>query len=161
DAYDSVGYDFSGTREFDALNGYRSTSFLTVPLTLQGSEIFGALQLINRLDPAHGQVVPSDTAIRSFVEALSSLAPAVLYSRKLVETQRNLVLEQRRLVNSMIQLVAGAVDAKSPYTGAHCARVPIIADMVAKEAEATTEGPLASFSFSTEADREAFRMAAW
>ena len=32
DAYASVEFDFSGTRKFDAKTGYRSTSFLTVPM---------------------------------------------------------------------------------------------------------------------------------
>ena len=34
DAYDPpAGFDFSGPRAFDARTGYRSRSFLTVPLT--------------------------------------------------------------------------------------------------------------------------------
>ncbi|MDZ7685841.1 MAG: hypothetical protein U5O39_13245 [Gammaproteobacteria bacterium] len=32
DAYDSTKFDFSGTRKFDEGTGYRSKSFLTVPL---------------------------------------------------------------------------------------------------------------------------------
>ena len=32
DAYDADGFDFSGTRRFDASTGYRSRSFLTVPM---------------------------------------------------------------------------------------------------------------------------------
>src|SRR5512142_1748527 len=32
DAYTAEGFDFSGTKKFDAANDYRSTSFLTVPM---------------------------------------------------------------------------------------------------------------------------------
>ena len=32
DAYSEAGFDFSGTRMFDAQTGYRSQSFLTIPM---------------------------------------------------------------------------------------------------------------------------------
>jgi HAMP domain-containing protein len=45
DAYQEPNFDFSGTREFDEMNGYRSRSFLTVPLSLQGGRIIGPCSL--------------------------------------------------------------------------------------------------------------------
>ncbi|MEQ1813413.1 MAG: GAF domain-containing protein, partial [Candidatus Nitrotoga sp.] len=47
DAYAAEGYDFSGTRAFDHKTGYRSTSFLTVPMMNHENETIGVLQLIN------------------------------------------------------------------------------------------------------------------
>ena len=47
DAYTAEGFDFSGTRKFDKKTGYRSQSFLTVPMKNHENEIIGVLQLIN------------------------------------------------------------------------------------------------------------------
>ncbi|MFZ9152134.1 MAG: GAF domain-containing protein, partial [Burkholderiales bacterium] len=47
DAYTEAGFDFSGTKNFDKKTGYRSTSFLTVPMKNHEEEIIGVLQLIN------------------------------------------------------------------------------------------------------------------
>ena len=52
DAYLTEGFDFSGTRKFDEKTGYRSKSFLTVPMKNHENEIIGVLQLINAIDPA-------------------------------------------------------------------------------------------------------------
>ena len=41
---------------------------------------------------------------------------------------------QEALLNSFIKLIAGAIDAKSPYTGGHCQRVPEITSLLAKAA---------------------------
>eukprot|EP01034_Spumella_vulgaris_P004209 gene4209-5372_t len=47
DAYSAEGFDFSGTRSFDARTGYRSQSFLTVPMKNHDHELIGVLPLIN------------------------------------------------------------------------------------------------------------------
>ena len=51
DAYTAEGFDFSGTRAFDSKTGYRSKSFLTVPMRNHEHETIGVLQLINAQDP--------------------------------------------------------------------------------------------------------------
>ena len=53
DAYTEEGFDFSGTRNFDKKTGYRSKSFLTVPMKNHENEIIGVLQLINCSGPGH------------------------------------------------------------------------------------------------------------
>lgn len=78
DAYDAAGFDFAGTRAFDQRTGYRSTSFLAVPLKNAAGHVIGVLQLINALDPASGAVVPFDAEIVPVVESLSTLAAAAL-----------------------------------------------------------------------------------
>jgi len=48
DAYDETDrFDFSGTRGFDERTGYRSQSFLTVPMGDHEGAIIGVRQLIN------------------------------------------------------------------------------------------------------------------
>ncbi len=154
DAYNEQDYDFSGTRKFDAASGFRSTSFLTVPLRPRGGAIIGAIQLINAMDRETGQIIPFSPEIQRFIEALCAGAATALSNRDLVE-------QQKALFESMIKLIAGAIDAKSPYTGGHCERVPEIAMMLAQEAQNVTEGPLASFTFDSEAELRAFRIGAW
>ena len=41
DACAAQGFDFSGTRQFDARTGYRSRSFLTVPMKNHEGEVIG------------------------------------------------------------------------------------------------------------------------
>ena len=154
DAYDETGFDFTGTKKFDGANNYRSMSFLTVPLRPRGGEVIGAMQLINAIDPESGSIIPFTPEIQRFVEALAAGAATALYNRDLIETQK-------KLFEAMIQLVAGAIDAKSPYTGGHCARVPVIAQMLADKAQEVTQGPLAGFRFESEQEQRAFRIGAW
>ncbi|MGH7788650.1 MAG: GAF domain-containing protein [Candidatus Binatia bacterium] len=78
DAYRAEGFEFSGTMAFDQLSGYRSTSFLTVPLRNAAQRVIGVLQLINATDPVSGAVVPFDPCTVPVVESLSSLAAAAL-----------------------------------------------------------------------------------
>lgn len=80
DAYTMRGFDFSGTREFDLKTGYRSKSFLTVPLKNDQGRVIGVLQLINARDPDTHAVIPFDPRLERMVESLSSLAAAALES---------------------------------------------------------------------------------
>ena len=138
DAYDAEGFDFSGTRRFDASTGYRSKSFLTLPLRNHEATVIGVLQLINAT-ASDGGIVPFDRDIQHLLEALASFAAIAI-------TNEQLLTAQKTLFTAFIQVVAQAVDAKSPYTGGHCQRVPVIARLLAEAACAETEGPLAAFT---------------
>jgi len=69
--------------------------------------------------------------------------------------------EQKELVESIIRLIAQAIDDKSPYTAGHCARVPQLALMIAQAAERATDGPFKDFRFQSEDEMTEFRIAAW
>jgi len=58
DAYTTDGFDFSGTKRYDAKHGYRSQSFLTVPMRNHDDEIIGVLQLINAKHRVTGAIIP-------------------------------------------------------------------------------------------------------
>lgn len=152
DAYSAEGFDFCGTRKFDARTGYRSCSFLTVPMKNHEGEIIGVLQLIN----AHGQgadnVVPFSSVAQRFAESLASQAAIAL-------TNRQLIQQLEALFEALIKLINLAIDEKSPYTGGHCQRVPELTMMLADAVDATTEGPLADFRL-TDKDRHELRIAA-
>ncbi len=151
DAYQAEGFDFSGTREFDQKTGYRSKSFLTVPMKNHEGEIIGVLQLINAKDGNTGDIVAFSEADQKLAEALASQAAVALTNGQLIDQ-----LEQ--LFESFINLINAAIDDKSPYTAGHCQRVPALTMMLAEAVNETTEGPLADFSM-TNKDRYELRIA--
>lgn len=141
DAYTEAGFDFSGTRKFDAKTGYRSTSFLTVPMKNHENEIIGVLQLINSIDPVTGGIISFDDADQSLAESLASQAAIAL-------TNRQLISQLEGLFESFINLINLAIDEKSPYTAGHCQRVPELTMMIAEAVNATHTGALADFHMS-------------
>lgn len=151
DAYSAEGFDFSGTRTFDARTGYRSQSFLTVPMKNHDHELIGVLQLINTLDPFTGEVTAFSEADQGLAESLASQAAIAL-------TNRLLITQLERLFESFVNLINLAIDEKSPYTGGHCQRVPALTMMLAEAVNATDEGPLAGFHM-TDRDRYELKMA--
>jgi HD-GYP domain-containing protein (c-di-GMP phosphodiesterase class II) len=152
DAYVAKGFDFTGTRNFDERTGYRSQSFLTVPMRNHEGEIIGVLQLINAHMPTHEVVVPFSEADQRLAESLASQAAIAL-------TNRQLLRQLEVLFESFIQLINSAIDDKSPYTGEHCQRGPELTMMLAEAAHEATEGPLADFVL-TDRDRYELRIAA-
>ncbi|MCK9283313.1 MAG: GAF domain-containing protein [Rhodocyclaceae bacterium] len=141
DAYTEAGFDFSGTRKFDERTGYRSRSFLTVPMKNHESEIIGVLQLINSRPPGADNVVPFSAADQRLAESLASQAAIAL-------TNRQLISQLETLFESFISLINLAIDEKSPYTGGHCQRVPALTMMIAEAVNDTANGPLANFHMS-------------
>lgn len=118
-----------------------------IPLLDRARESVGVLALFQ---PGAGR--PS-TEHLAFVEALSGTAAVA------IETQR--LLEARKaLLDAFIRLVAGAIDAKSHYTGGHCERVPELTLMLARAACDAKDGPYRDFSLSDE-DWEAVQIASW
>ena len=96
---------------------------------------------------------PPEPARVAFCRALSGNAAVALETR-------GLIAAQKALFESFIQLIADAIDAKSPYTGGHCARVPELARLLADAACGARSGPYANFQLS-ELDREALHLASW
>ncbi len=141
DAYQAEGFDFSGTRKFDERTGYRSQSFLTVPMKNHENAVIGVLQLINATDPDSGRVTPFSAADQRLAESLASQAAIAL-------TNRQLIIQLEKLFESFIQLINVAIDEKSPYTGGHCERVPVLTMMLAEAVNETKNGPLADFGMS-------------
>lgn len=151
DAYKAEGFDFSGTKGFDKKSGYRSTSFLAVPMRNHENEIIGVVQLINSMDRNTGSVVAFSRQEQSLLESLSSQAAIAL-------TNRRLIKQMEDLFESFITLINTAIDDKSPYTGGHCERVPELTMMLADAVTNTAVGPLKDFVM-TERDRYELKIA--
>ena len=153
DVYSETRFDMSGTRRFAEESGYRTVSMITIPLSPRKGEVTGLLQYVNAMDDS-GKIIPFSRTIGGFMEALASQSAVALENFNLLDAQK-------ALMDSMIRLVAGAIDTKSPYTGGHCERVPELAFMLAEEAEKVDSGPLADFRFRSDEEWREFRVGAW
>jgi len=164
--YVANGFDFSGTRNFDKQTGYRSTSFLTIPMENHEGEIIGVLQLLNAQVRSNvetndhtdgykhnglGKVIAFTPEDQRLAESLASQAAIAL-------TNRMLITQLEMLFESLIQLINTAIDDKSPYTGGHCERVPALTMMIADAASSAANGPLAGF-YMNERDRYELKIA--
>jgi len=139
DAYSNDdNFDFSGTMVFDQRTGYRSQSFLTVPMRNHEGDVIGVLQLINARRPNTTEVVAFSHADQHLAESLASQA-AIALSNRLLLTQLETLFE------AFIGLINLAIDEKSHYTGGHCQRVPELTMMLAEAADQVKEGTLADF----------------
>jgi HD-GYP domain-containing protein (c-di-GMP phosphodiesterase class II) len=115
------------------------------------NEIIGVLQLINPRDDRTGEIVTFSSADQRLAESLASQAAVAL-------TNRLLINQLEELFESFIGMINTAIDEKSPYTGGHCQRVPLLTMMLAEAAAETQEGPLADFTMS-ERDRYELKLA--
>jgi HD-GYP domain-containing protein (c-di-GMP phosphodiesterase class II) len=152
DRHEDNQFDFSGAQKFDDSTGYNSVSFLTIPMKDHKGKMIGALQLINALDH-HGNTIPFTYQNALLVKSLASQAAVAL-------TNKHLIDELEQLFESFIELIAGAIDEKSPYTGGHCRRVPELTIMINEALDANTKGPLKDFKMS-ENDRYELKIASW
>lgn len=153
DAYNTQGYDFSGTYEFDKSTGYHSQSFLAVPMKNHENDVVGVLQLINAKSVDSSEIIPFSEEDQHLVESLASQAAVAISNKQLIESWNN-------LFNSFVQLIATAIDEKSPHTSGHCKRLPVITMSLADAAHNTQEGVLKEFLMNDD-DRYELEVAAW
>ncbi|MEP9349565.1 HD domain-containing phosphohydrolase [Xanthobacter sp. KR7-225] len=121
---------------------------LVLPLTDRQSDTLGLLVLEHPRDVPHG-----GAEFRAFAERLSGALSSAIETRRLIEAQR-------KVLDGFVHLVADAVDAKSPYTGGHCRRVPELATMIVDRMTQEQEGPFKDFRLNAE-ERHAFHLGAW
>jgi HD-GYP domain-containing protein (c-di-GMP phosphodiesterase class II) len=110
------------------------------------NEIIGVLQLTNAQNRLTQEVAPFSEEDRRLLETLASQAAVALSKNKLVE-------DFKKLFDSLIELIAKAIDEKSPYTGDHCRRVPDLTMMLAEAVRNKKDGVFKDFTFSYENGR--------
>ena len=120
---------------------------VAIPLRERNGERVGVLVLF-----MHEAEIPNGERL-AFAEALSGTAAVAIETQLLVESRKD-------LLDSFIRLVAGAIDAKSPYTGGHCQRVPELTLMLARAACDAQAGPYKDFQLN-EQQWEALQIASW
>lgn len=153
DVYSEPVYRFEGPKNYDRMTGYRTRSILGVPMKDHEDQIIGVVQLINPLHPLTGEVVPFSAQDQSLIQSLASQAAVAINNVRLIA-------ETEALFDSFVQVMATAIDERSPYTGGHIRRVAEMAMAVAHSINTCQEGPLGPRQFDEDQLNE-LRIAAW
>ena len=127
-------------------------ALVAVPLRNRQNEAIGVLCLLYRFDEQDAQYGDRSAQI-AFMHALSGFAAVSIESRHLLKMQE-------ALLDAFIKLIAGAIDAKSPYTGGHCQRVPALTKMLARAACESKAPTFADYQLD-EDQWEALHIASW
>jgi HD-GYP domain-containing protein (c-di-GMP phosphodiesterase class II) len=153
DAYTVKDFDLAGTREYDMKTGYRSKSFLVIPMRNHENEIIGVLQLINAMQPGTDKVIPFSKTQEMLAESLASGAAISI-------TNNQLIADLKNLFDSLVQVIAAGIDEKSPYTGGHIQRVSDLTMSIAETINKQKSGKFKDVHFNEDEMNE-LRIAAW
>lgn len=127
-------------------------ALIVIPLRNRQHQTIGLLCLVKtRLDNETEPGIKRELV--AFIEALSGSSAIAIDNQRLLQSQRD-------LLDAFIRLIAGAIDAKSAYTGGHCQRVPVLTQMLARAACEENSGPLQDFSLNDD-EWEELRIASW
>lgn len=143
DAYVEQGFDFSATHLFDEIIGYQTRSVLTTPIKDHEGNVIAALQLINPINPETGESRTFSEEDQKLAESLGSQAGVAL-------SNQLLITNLKKLFESLIRVVAEAIDKQSPAMGNHGKRVPVLVLMLANAVNEMKEGPLKDVLFTKE-----------
>jgi HD-GYP domain-containing protein (c-di-GMP phosphodiesterase class II) len=136
-----------GFEYLQARAGPAAVGLVTVPLRSRTGEAIGVVCVFTR-------TASLPTAERlALVEAFAGAGAIAIDNQRLLHAQK-------ALLDAFIGLVAGAIDAKSPYTGGHCQRVPQLASMLTRAVCDWKEGPYTDFDLNEE-EWEALHIACW
>jgi putative nucleotidyltransferase with HDIG domain len=116
DAYDDPRFN----PEPDKRSGYRTKSLLTFPMTGQRGRVIGVFQVVNK---KRGEHFTTDDE-----ETLSSLGASAAVA---VENAQ-LLAEQRRLWETLIETLAATIDARDQQTAGHSQRVTRYAEVIGR-----------------------------
>jgi HD-GYP domain-containing protein (c-di-GMP phosphodiesterase class II)/HAMP domain-containing protein len=125
---------------------------LALPLLDHERRLVAVLEVSGPTDEQRASLASFRTPEIAAARSLASQAAVALTNRVLVD-------EFRSLFEGLIGLTVTALDEKSAYTGGHCRRVPILAELLADAVCRTEEGVFARFEFSP-AERYELRIAA-
>jgi HD-GYP domain-containing protein (c-di-GMP phosphodiesterase class II) len=153
DVYHAEGFNFEGTRRFDAETGYRSKSMLVVPMRNHENDIIGVLQLLNAQIEGQTEVISFSMENQKMTESLASQAAVAISNKRLIHDLEN-------LLESFIRTIATAIDEKSPYTGGHVRRVSELTMAIAEKINKSVEGPYADICFDEDELKE-LHISAW
>ena len=140
DVYHSDLFNFEGPKKFDAATGYRSQSMLVVPMKNHENDIVGVFQLLNSKDPNTGEVGPFSVEAENIAVAVASQAALALNNAILVR-------DMEKLFEAFVEVMATAIDEKSPVTGNHIRRMSNLTLEMADVINEISEGPFKDQAF--------------
>ena len=100
-------------------------------------------------------------AVRPVSTRISELGKLSLSLVNMAENIQRYQRQQQELHDSIVRLIADAIDQKSPYTAGHCERVPELGIALASAASDSVAPAFEDFEFRTEDSWREFRLAAW
>jgi HD-GYP domain-containing protein (c-di-GMP phosphodiesterase class II) len=153
DVYQAEGFDFTGTKSYDANSGYRSKSMLVIPMKNHQDETIGVLQIINALSSETRRPVP-------FVPEDEGIAGALASQAAVCMTKNQLIQDLENLLEAFIKSIATAIDDKSPHTGRHVNRVVDLVMLMAQELNSADSPPFKEVEFTPD-ELEEMRIASW
>lgn len=122
--YQAEEFDFSGPRKYDEATGYKTLSMLVIPLENHEGTVIGVLQLINARD-IDGELIPFAKYYEHVISSLASQAAIFLTNMQLLNDIEN-------LFNSFVEVMATAIDSRTPYNANHTRRVALLAGELAR-----------------------------
>lgn len=133
DVYHAQGFDFTGPRKYDEATGYRSKSMLVVPMKNQDGDVIGVVQLLNAKNSLTSEVVPFEEQFVALTRSLASQAAVAITNAKLLGDMEN-------LFDSFVNVMATAIDERSPYTGGHIKKVAELGVMMVEVLNEINDG---------------------
>ncbi|MGB4945671.1 MAG: HD domain-containing phosphohydrolase [Candidatus Competibacter denitrificans] len=124
---------------------------ILMPLRNRQQELVGLLALLKTGTPHDDNRIGPE--LLAFIAALSGTSAVSIENQRLFQAQKH-------LFESFIRLLADAIDAKSPYTGGHCARVPELTKLLAQAACTDQAGAFRDFTLSP-GEWEELHIACW
>ena len=138
-------------REDNSVANYKDTLYNSdiylFPLLNRSSELVGILLL------GYERAITQEQSDKhAFLKELLSFA-------ELAKENIDKIRQQKEMLNAFVELIASAIDTKSPYTGSHCQRVPALSKMLTEAAD-KDKIHFATFTMN-DAEREALHLASW
>ena len=122
---------------------------LTFPLFTKGKQTIGAMVLVFNIK--NRESIRNDKL--NYFESLMNFTAIALHGRKMLKNQKG-------LLESFIQVMASAIDTKSPYTGNHCQKVPELTQWLSKVASDSSAPEFKDFTLNA-TEKEELRIASW
>ncbi|MFI3241981.1 MAG: HD domain-containing phosphohydrolase [Alphaproteobacteria bacterium] len=144
--------DVNPIRELDGALDYQTNSLLAVPIINREAEVVAVALFINTKDERGNYI--------QFTQRHINIIKSVLSNVALLLENKKTSKDYAQLLESFIEVLAKAIDYKSPYTGVHCQRVPIITRMLTSAVLEDDSPAFEGFSLS-EKDWYALHIASW
>lgn len=127
----------------------RHGKVVCIPLMDRSGSVIGSFGLLIEGENA----LERYRSYEDYLNTLLGFTSVTIESHEMMDAQKS-------LLDSFIQVFASSLDRKSPYTGNHCQRVPIITEWLTQAAQDSQYGVFKGFSL-TPKQWEELKMASW
>ncbi|MCG9641223.1 HD domain-containing protein [Vibrio sp. Isolate34] len=126
-----------------------TAEIVCIPLSSRSGEVIGSFGVLYE----NGRAAEHYDLYSEYLKTLLGFTSVTIETHNMLDVQK-------ALLDSFIQVFAGSLDKKSPYTGNHCQRVPIITQWLTQAAQESENEVFRHFSLSPKQWDE-LKMASW